>query len=64
MFCFVESICGARLVQEEAKLARSCCVNQGENVTIMDGIYQFLVKYKLRQEPENTDRQIRRSVAQ
>jgi len=56
-------LCGARLDQEEAKLARSCCVNEGENVTILDGRYQFLVKYKLRQEPENTDRQIRRNVA-
>jgi hypothetical protein len=30
---------GARPDQEEAKLARSSCVNQGENVTNLDGFY-------------------------
>jgi hypothetical protein len=60
---FSSPLYGARLDQEEAKLAGSCCVNQGENVTNLDGRYQFLVKYKLPQEPENSDRQIRRNVA-
>jgi hypothetical protein len=61
---FLSPLYGARLDQEEAKLARSCFVNQGENVKNLDGRYQFLVKYKLSQEPENTDRHIRRNVAQ
>ena len=38
---------GARLDQEEAKLAQSCCMNQGENVTNLGGRYKFLVKYKM-----------------
>jgi hypothetical protein len=64
VFNFLTPLYGARLDQKEAALTGSCCVNQGESVTNLDGRYQFLVKYKLPQEPENTDRQIRRNVAQ
>jgi hypothetical protein len=64
VFNFLNPLYGVRFDQKEATLARNCYVDQGENVTDLDSIYQFLVKYKLPQEPENTDRQIRRNVVQ